>query len=196
MKTLSKIFQKSYQNTNNNMEETQLTMSEENKNKKEVVKYQWVKGDRFGDIVIASENQEDTKWLYFNDGTRINPELVDEFLLKIEKPNQIFDISNLGQNIPNNKPVDTVTETPIPINEPTIMGKMIIKMSKKNVVNVPVQININIPTGDLYNILSGGMEEEDLNEEILAVALQQIEINNLQAYIKENVSQFLTEYYS
>ena len=45
-------------------------------------------------------------------------------------------------------------------------------------------------------MLSGGMEEEDLNEEILAVALQQIEINNLQAYIKENVSQFLKEYYS
>ena len=62
--------------------------------------------------------------------------------------------------------------------EPTVMGKMIMKMSKKNVVNVPLQININIPTPELYAMMSGGMEEEDLNEEIMAVALQQIEINN------------------
>tara|TARA_R110000772_G_scaffold108384_3_gene211286 strand:- start:2646 stop:3188 length:543 start_codon:yes stop_codon:yes gene_type:complete len=180
------------------MEETKLTeptMAEENKNKKEVVKYQWVKGERFGSIVIKAENQKDDKWLYFEDGSRINPELVDEFLLKIERPNQIFDVSQVGIN-PTATPTPTVTETPTPIDEPTIMGKLIMKMSKKNVVNVPVQININIPTGDLYNMLSGGMEEEDLNEEILAVALQQIEINNLQAYIKENVSQFLKEYYS
>tara|TARA_R110000796_G_scaffold30819_11_gene82087 strand:+ start:3994 stop:4536 length:543 start_codon:yes stop_codon:yes gene_type:complete len=180
------------------MEETKLTeptMAEENKNKKEVVKYQWVKGEHFGSIVIKAENQKDDKWLYFEDGSRINPELVDEFLLKIERPNQIFDVSQVGIN-PTATPTPTVTETPTPIDEPTIMGKLIMKMSKKNVVNVPVQININIPTGDLYNMLSGGMEEEDLNEEILAVALQQIEINNLQAYIKENVSQFLKEYYS
>jgi len=177
------------------MEETQLTeliMPEENKNKENIT-YQWVKGDRFGDIVIVSEKQKDNKWLYFEDGTRINPLLIGEYLLKIEKQNQKLDVNN---NNSSNTKNNTTSTTEEPVNEPTIMGKMILKMSKKNVVNVPIQININIPTHDLYNMLSGGMEEDDLNEEILSVALQQIEINNLQEYIKENVSKFLTEYYS
>lgn len=76
------------------------------------------------------------------------------------------------------------------------MGAMILKMSKKNVVNVPVQININIPTPDLYAILGGGMEEEDLNKEITEVALSQIEIDKLQEYVKASVTDFLSEYYS
>lgn len=177
------------------MEETQLTelsMSEQNKTKENIT-YQWVKGDRFGDIVTVSEKQKDNKWLYFEDGTRINPSLIDEFLLKIEKENQVLDVKNnsLSKDTNNIKPATEKSN-----NEPTIMGKMILKMSKKNVVNVPIQININIPTPDLYNMLSGGMEEEDLNEEVLAVALKQIEINTLQEYVKENISQFLTKYYS
>ncbi len=73
---------------------------------------------------------------------------------------------------------------------------MIMKMSKKNVVNVPVQININIPTPQLHAMLSEGMEDADLNEEIMEVALQQIEINKLKEYITANVSEFLSEYYS
>ena len=176
------------------MEETQLAeliMPEENNNKQNIT-YQWVKGERFGDIVTVSEKQKDKTWLYFEDGSRINPSLIGEFLLKIEKPNQTLSVNNNNSHtISNTKPI-----TQDAINEPTIMGKMILKMSKKNVVNVPIQININIPTPDLYNMLSGGMEEEDLNEEIISMALQQIEINNLQEYIKENVSKFLTEYYS
>ena len=73
---------------------------------------------------------------------------------------------------------------------------MILKMSKKNVVNVPIQINLNIPTPTLYAMLGEGMEEEDLNDEITEVALSQIKIDKLQEYIKLSVTDFLSEYYS
>ena len=76
------------------------------------------------------------------------------------------------------------------------MGKMIEKMSKKNVVQIPININVNIPTPSIYAMLSEGMEEEDLNDEIIQSALNQIDINNLQEYVKENVSNFLSNYYS
>jgi hypothetical protein len=76
------------------------------------------------------------------------------------------------------------------------MGAMILKMSKKNVVNVPIQINLNIPTPTLYTMLGEGMEEEDLNDEITEVALSQIKIDKLQEYIKLSVTDFLSEYYS
>ena len=66
----------------------------------------------------------------------------------------------------------------------------------KNVVNVPIQINLNIPTPQLYSMLGEGMESDDLNEEIMEVALSQIEMDKLQDYIKSNITTFLSEYYS
>ena len=197
MKTLNKTSPKLQQNTNK-MEDQ--VMAEE----KQQVMYQWIKGDDFGKVVTVAEHQKDSKWLYFEDGSRINPSLINEYLMRVENENEILQVSN-DTVIPQTGPaqdqtptVATNTSTPVEshVAEPTIMGKMIMKMSKKNVVNVPVQININIPTPDLYAMLAGGMEEEDLNEEIMAVALQQIEIDNLAEYLKENISTFLSEYYS
>jgi len=176
------------------MEETETKMAVE-KNKQEV-KYQWIKGDRFGDIVTVDDNPKDNEWLYFTDNSRINPDLIDEFLLKVERDRDILNVSDSNVNA-NTKPIaKQVQEPDEPVKEASIMGKMITKMSKKNVVNVPIKLNLNIPTPALHAMLSEGMEEEDLNDEIMEVALQQIEINNLTEYLKENISTFLSEYYS
>lgn len=161
------------------------------------VKYQWIKSDRFGDVVTVDNTVEDTKWLYFTDGSRINPDLVDEFLLKIDRDRDLLKVDNpVNENKQDSKPTTVPQVEETPVKEASIMGKMITKMSKKNVVNVPIQLNINIPTPQLYAMLTEGMEEEDLNDEIMEVALQQIEIDNLTDYLKENISTFLSQYYS
>ena len=167
------------------------------------VMYQWIKGDNFGKVVTVAENQPEPEFLYFEDGSRIKKEFVQEYLMKVANEKEVLKVSD-----PETPQTNSVQNEVAPVTanttntvedvqpEPTVMGKMIMKMSKKNVVNVPLQININIPTPELYAMMSGGMEEEDLNEEIMAVALQQIEINNLSEYLKENISTFLSEYYS
>ena len=172
------------------MEEVKMATEKQQK------RYQWTKGDRFGDIVTVAEDQQDGKWLYFEDGSRINPNLIDEFLLEVRNDREVLDVNNTQPTIQNQpEPVQPTVEKQVETKEPSIMGKMIMKMSKKNVVNVPLQINISIPTQQLYGMLSEGMEEDDLNEEIMEVALQQIEIDNLTEYLKENISSFLSEYY-
>lgn len=167
--------------------------------------YQWIKGDKFGTVVTVAEDQKDGKWLYFEDGSRINPSLVHEYLMEVENEREVLKVAEELTTNPDEltrpQSVPMQDQAPAPVNftpakEPTIMGNMIMKMSKKNVVNVPLQINLNIPTPEIYAMLSGGMEVEDLNEEIMEVALQQIEINNLTEYLKENISTFLSEYYS
>jgi len=165
--------------------------------------YQWIKSERFGDVVTVDNDNVDPKWLNFTDGTRINKSLIQEYLMLVENENQILTVNDTVESTKNVQPTvqnQVVDEQPvISVKEskaPSIMGKMIMKMSKKNVVNVPLQINISIPTKQLYGMLLEGMEEQDLNEEIMEVALQQIEINNLTEYLKENVSSFLSEYYS
>lgn len=162
-----------------------------------IQKYQWIKSERMTEVVQVAEVQPDDKWLYFTDGTRINNSLVGEFLMEVPETTIVGNEMSAIQAqvvIPSQKISDVVSVPEPP--EPSIMGKMIMKMSKKNVVNVPIQININIPTPSIYTMLSDGMEKEDLNNEIMEVVLQQIEINKLREYINENVSSFLTDYYT
>lgn len=169
----------------------------------ETVKYQWIKGDNFGKIVEVQS--EDDDFIYFTDGNRIFKDVASEFLEKVIDGNIPFPGADqaakviTGEIKPVTNPIQNQTASNVEAQsttEPTVMGKMIMKMSKKNVVNVPIQINLNIPTPALYAMLSEGMEAEDLNEEIMQVALQQIEIDNLTEYLKENVSLFLSQYYS
>ena len=188
-KILNKTSVKLQENTNK-MEEVKMATEKQQK------RYQWTKGDRFGDIVTVAEDQQDGKWLYFDDGSRINPNLIDEFLLEVRNDREVLDVNSTQPAVQNQPEVAQPTvQQQVETKEPSIMGKMIMKMSKKNVVNVPLQINISIPTQQLYGMLSEGMEEDDLNEEIMEVALQQIEIDNLTEYLKENISSFLSEYY-
>jgi len=158
--------------------------------------YQWKKGDNFGEVVDFLS--EDDKFINFTNGERIFKNILSEFMepvingvLPFPTPMGVGSKPAAERRVTNSKTTTPVVDT----KEPSIMGKMIMKMSKKNVVSVPITINLNIPTPQLHSILAGGMEDEDLNDEISEVAFSQIEVQKLQEYIKENISTFLKEYY-
>lgn len=166
----------------------------------QIKQYQWIKGDNFG--IIVDVLSEDSQFINFTDGSKIFKSIQSEFLQEvvdgvIPLPGAMG-VSALTTGSSIEKP-NAVAQPNIIVaekKEVSIMGKMITKMSKKNVVNVPIQINLNIPTPGLHAMLIEGMEVEDLNEEIMEVALSQIEIDKLQDYIKSNITTFLSEYYS
>lgn len=173
------------------------TMTQEQP-KKKTVKYQWIKGDRLGQVVEVDGVQPSKEWLIFTDGTRINPTLIKEFLIAVTDDSQVLNIPEpLNSNTPSSTQqikAPQVTQI-VASSGPSVVGQMIEKMSKKNVVQIPIEINVNIPTPAIYAMLSEGMEEEDLNEEIMQVALSQLEINKLQEYIKDHITNFLNTYY-
>lgn len=165
------------------------------------VMYQWIKGDKLGKVCTVDSKRNDNKFIYFEDGTRILKNVVQEFLMEVSDQNEVLEFSKPEESLaiqPESNTTDVNAKAVInePIKETSVMGKMIEKMSKKNVVQIPININVNIPTPSIYTMLSEGMEEEDLNDEIIQSALNQIDINNLQEYVKENVSNFLSNYYS
>lgn len=165
---------------------------------KKMKRYQWIKSERMGDVVEVAAEQPDKKWLYFSDGTRINSGLVKEFLTEIAHDNQIMQFPDLEAPAqPVSKPTvsQTVASTTPATPQPSAMGNMIMKMSKKNLVNIPVDMNINIPSPALYTMLLENMEEADLKDEIIGVALAQIEIDKFQEYVKEQITNFLKTYY-
>ena len=156
--------------------------------------YQWIRGDNFGNIVEVES--EDSKFINFTNGSKIFKTIQSEFLEEIiDGRIPLPGINSAGAKKADVAPVN-ITIPKVDVKEASIMGKMITKMSKKNVVSVPIQINLNIPTPAIHIMLSEGMEEEDLNEEIMEVALSQIELDKLQDYIKSNITTFLSEYYS
>jgi len=166
-----------------------------------VKQYQWIKGDTFGKIVTVES--VDGQFTNFTDGSRIFNNVISEFLQEVTDgrvplpgADKLSQLVQGDVNLTETKEVSIPSKAnSIPEPEVTVMGKMIQKMSKKNVVSVPIQINLNIPTPALHTMLSEGMEAEDLNEEIMAVALQQINVENLQSYIQKNITKFLEEYY-
>ena len=166
-----------------------------------VKQYQWIKGDTFGKIVTVES--VDGQFTNFTDGSRIFNNVISEFLQEVTDgrvplpgADKLSQLVQGDVNLTETKEVSIPSKAnSIPEPEVTVMGKMIQKMSKKNVVSVPIQINLNIPTPALHTMLSEGMEAEDLNEEIMAVALQQINVENLQSYIQKNITEFLEEYY-
>lgn len=166
--------------------------------KDNIEKYQWKKGDNFGKIVTV--DHKDSKFTYFTDGSQIFNNVIGEFLEKIENDVIPFPVAKSATKIEKTSHQEESTrdsnKNSIESSQQSIMGKMITKMSKKNVVNVPIQINLNVPTPALHTMLSESMEDEDLNDEIMSVALSQIELDKLQEYIKENIVEFLKEYYS
>jgi hypothetical protein len=192
------LFLKSSQkNTKSKMEQVEVMED------KQVVRYQWIKGEKFGNIQIVADEQPEAQFIYFTDGTRIFKNVLPEFLIEVKSDKEVLktDGALMADDAQNQTPtVVTNTSTPVAVETvvetPTVMGNMIMKMSKKNVVQIPINININIPTPSIYGMLLEGMEEQDLQDEITKVALQQIEINKLQDYIKENVNTFLSDYYS
>ena len=192
------LFRKSSQkNTESKMEQVQVMED------KKVVRYQWIKGDKFGNVQTVADEQPDGEFIYFTDGTRVFKNVLSEFFIEIKSDRDILKTAETTSTGPaqNQTPVTAANNSnPVPVQQevgaPSVMGNMIMKMSKKNVVQIPINININIPTPSIYGMLLEGMEDQDLRDEITKVALQQIEINKLQDYIKENVNTFLSDYYS
>lgn len=173
--------------------------------------YVWTKTERAGDIVVVKENQEKNgKWLDFTDGTRINPDLVNEMLIAAKDEEDASNISKTFGGLGNIQPPKTqgkelpkpnkVTERRItdgksaPDPEVNVMMEMLAKMSKKNQAEMPVKVNI--PSIQVYEMLKDQMdlEDTDLNEQIGLLIENQI--NNLQDQLRSQIQSFITNYYT
>ena len=192
-----------------------MTMSTEVQTENQI--YVWTKTEKAGSIVVVAENQKDNEWLYFEDGTRINPSLVNEFLMEAKTMEEAkIHASSFGNTIgltpTKTGPVEDHTNTTLastsdpvitqPKEEPkaevkeevNVMMEMLSKMSKKNKASMPVEVHI--PSTMVYEMLQDQMDLEpsDLNEQIGLLVENQI--NNLQEQLREQIQSFISNYYN
>ena len=180
-----------------------------NRNKMTEVKqdetyYVWIKTERLGDIVQVDTSKSEANWINFTDGTRINPSLIKEMLLPASTLEQAQSISKDFGGIGNTtspKPEVIAAPKAVPVqvveeNQPAeinVMMEMLRKMSKKNIAEMTV--GVNIPSAQVYELLQDQMDldAEDLNEQI--GLLVESQINNMKENLKVQITNFITNYY-
>ena len=205
MSLLRKLFRKREYNIKNK------NMSEE----KTANIYVWQKSERIGKIVVEKETKDG--WLYFTDGSRINPKLIGEFLsqttsmedaegiAKILSP--VAGVAQAGtergpgvmvhENKPK-KPIEIITETKkvdsnIKDPEDSIVVGILEKLSKKNKTNFDISVGVNIPGKTIFKALQMDMEEEELKEGLVELVKKQI--NNLEQQLNKEVETFIQNQY-
>lgn len=166
--------------------------------------YVWSKTEKLGTVVEVDHEKKDSKWLIFKNGTKINRTLINEMLLPantLEQANSISkDFGGIGTPVSKkqNKAADvvegiTTKVAEVKVAEVNVMMEMLKKISKKNKANMPVEINI--PSKSVYEMLQDQMDldPEELNTQIGLLVENQI--NNLQTQLKEQITNFITNYY-
>jgi hypothetical protein len=171
--------------------------------KVEVKRYQWKKGDSFGNVITV--DYTDLDFTYFTDGTKMYNNVIEEFLEEIignEIPFPMSDdISQLALGLPvvskkKQEGVKNVTSPKKEVNSP--IEELVARLSKKNIEPLQATINLNILNRNVFDMLieSADEDRDELIKTVIKVAISQIEINKLQEYLTKEVSTFITNYYN
>lgn len=174
----------------------------------EIKQYQWIKGDNFGKVVEVEK--EDDKFLYFTDGSQIFKNVVKEFLKEVKDGNlPLPGGDEIAAKLEES--IEAVAEQPkatIQVSSPKTksnlskvdnpLKQLVSKLSKKNVESFSTTFGLNIPSKDIFSMLNETFEDDssELIDVITQSAIDQIEINKLQEFLKEEVTNYIKNYYN
>lgn len=172
--------------------------------------YVWQKTERIGKIVVEQETKDG--WLYFTDGSRINPKLVDEFLSRATSMEEAEGISKIlspvgsvaqagaedPQKINNQTAVETIIEKPkaetkITFDPDDLMVGILEKLSKKNKTRFNINVNVSIPSKTIFKALQADTEEDELRRGLVKLVKKQI--NNIEEQLNKEVETFIQNQY-
>ena len=175
--------------------------------------YVWQKSERIGKIVVEKELKDG--WLYFTDGSRINPKIKDEFLSRAANMQEAEDTSRIlsgaaplntgtsGSQVmekPEEKPTVSITSKDAPgaqstpvFDEDDLMVGILEKLSKKNKTNLDVSVGIKLPSKTIFKALQQDVDEDELRRGLEKLVKKQI--NNIEEQLQSQVKQFIQNYY-
>jgi hypothetical protein len=171
--------------------ETKEKNIEDLKLKYQGMMFEWIKGDLAGSTNTFKELREagENFFIEFIEGGRINEDLVDEYTLFYPAPAGI-------QNLPSVEKSSTVTsivygESQKPgINTDSPIYSLLEKQ-KKNMVEVSIKIELNLPSKELYSVLSSSFD--DAENEITKFVIDGIDIEDIKKSLSESIKR---NYYS
>jgi len=153
--------------------------------------FEWIKGDLIGSTNTFKEIKEagENFFIEFIEGGRINEDLVDEYTLFYPCPPQI-------QNLPSVEKSSSVTSIVYGESQKSRIDSdspiySLLKKQKKNMVEVSIKIELNLPSKELYGVLSSSFE--DAENEIIEFVIDGIDIEDIKKSLSESIKR---NYYS
>jgi hypothetical protein len=149
--------------------------------------YKWTKGDNDGEICEYEDLFKDPTsgiiWINFKGGSRINYLLLNDFMLQIEpsaiKQEAIEQLASLPMRnvmLSDNKSKVTLPDNPI---------VSLLQKQKANWVEVGINLKLNLPTKNLYNVLTSSFE--DAEEEIIEFVVRDLDIELIKESLRINI---------
>ena len=163
---------------------------------KEIVQYQWIKGDNQGTI----ETYKDTKgkFLVFESGRRCSDAVLGEFMIKIDPENPSLQFEDPVGTEPTvvkpelvkvNKPIEPKVEK-TPKQESHVIP--LIEMAKKDKTKLNVRLEIELPKKTFIKVM-----EDSFKDDILEVLSEYIvsEIEDPKQYLIDSLKGSISEWY-
>jgi hypothetical protein len=202
LKILKKIFNPTPKKPISKMSNYSELSPEELHEKFSEFDFTWLKGDNAGDTerYTRMAGTPEHKFVVFQSGNRINVDLIDEFMTTFPKSPATLDLKGLTTQlpvtiqqpqIPVSASVQSISyvETKPPVNDSPIFK--LLEKQKKNMVDVSIQLKINLPSKDLYNVLLESFEGAE--DEVIDYIINGIEIDDIKKSLSESIKK---SYYS
>lgn len=149
--------------------------------------YKWTKGDNDGEICQYENLFKDPTtgiiWINFKGGSRINYLLLNDFMLQIEPSSvkqgateQLASLPMRNVMLSDNKSKVTLPDNPI---------VSLLHKQKANWVEVGINLKLNLPTKNLYNVLTSSFE--DAEEEIIEFVVRDLDIELIKDSLRINI---------
>jgi len=133
--------------------------------------YQWIKGEKAGDVVKSDGaiiNDEGVDFIIFTDGSRCNSNLLGDYIIEVlnDNPENLFMLNDLSP-----EPLRKITSNEIPQAPPTpakptqtiapVVSPLeaLLTTSKKTEKTVKVSLKINVPPFDLIKVLAASFDD-------------------------------------
>jgi hypothetical protein len=157
--------------------------------------YQWIKGENISQVQhykdLVSENGK--VYVVFTDGNRMSTDLLDEFMIRVEKGYEevSLDPSHNNQAETQNsskssvKPREFEQKKSIQVEENPIFS--LLSKQKENWVDVDLKLSINLPPKSLWDILISSFD--DAEKDILEFVTKDLDIEVVRQSLRESIKE-------
>jgi hypothetical protein len=153
--------------------------------------YKWTKGDNDGQVCEYENLFKDPTsgiiWINFKGGSRINYDLMNDYMLQVDPSSIVNQLPSHLDNIQQSSPVRNVM---VSDNQPK--NKMadnpivsLLQKQKPNWVEVSINLKLNLPTKNLYNVLSSSFD--DAEDEIIEFVVRDLDIEVIKDSLRINI---------
>lgn len=164
-------------------------------NELKIFSYKWTKGDRNGQVCeyesIFKDPTTGIIWVNFKDSSRINYSLIGEYMIQID-PIQLGNtqvakiITTPEERNQVNAPVRNVMlpeSNSIKVEANPIVS--LLEKQKPNWVEVGIKLKLNLPTKNLYQVLTGSFEDAD--DEIIEFVVKDLDLEIIKESLRINI---------